>query len=177
MHKPQHQVQQFHLAVAKQPTSPNIPAIRDGELRAALIIEEALETAAALVGCRRAAELVHEALSDMPTNAQPDLVAAIDGIVDTIYVAYGAAEALGIDLEPFYDEVHASNMAKANGKINAIGKLEKPADWTPPDIAGVLAQLNAGTLAEPKCWPHGVDCQQCAMDRILDKQENKVVRK
>lgn len=54
-----------------------------------------------------------------------------------------AADALAIPLGAVFDEVHASNMSKADddGVIHrrADGKVLKGAHYTPPDVAGVLA--------------------------------------
>jgi predicted HAD superfamily Cof-like phosphohydrolase len=97
------------------------PAIRRAELRATLIEEEATETCEAI----RAGELVE----------------AIDGLCDLLCVTYGAALEFGVDLAPFWAEVHESNMAKAGGPVRADGKVLKPEGWQPPDIAGVLAAV------------------------------------
>lgn len=96
------------------------PAIRDPELRAALIEEEAKETIDAIKA--------------------GDLVGAVDGICDLIYVAVGAAVAFGVELGPVFNEVHRSNMAKEGGPTRPDGKVLKPAGWTPPRIAELLAQ-------------------------------------
>jgi hypothetical protein len=116
MHKPQCDVVVFHLAL-DVPVF-DTPAIRRPELRASLIEEEAKETVEAI--------------------RSGDLVEAIDGLCDLIYVAYGAANEFGVDLEPFWDEVQRSNMKKVGGSVREDGKRLKPPDWKPPDIAGVL---------------------------------------
>jgi predicted HAD superfamily Cof-like phosphohydrolase len=69
-----------------------------------------------------------------------DLIAAIDGACDLIYVVLGTMIAAGIDLEAFYAEVHRSNMAKVGGPVREDGKILKPAGWTPPDLVSVLAK-------------------------------------
>lgn len=94
------------------------PALRDHKLRAALIREEADETIAAI--------------------ERGDLVEAVDGVIDLIYVALGSLVSWGIESTPFWDEVHRSNMAKAGGAIDERGKLCKPSGWLPPDIASLL---------------------------------------
>jgi predicted HAD superfamily Cof-like phosphohydrolase len=73
-----------------------------------------------------------------------DLVEAIDGMCDLLCVVYGTAAEFGIDLAPFWDEVHRTNMAKAGGPVREDGKRLKPPGWTPPDIAGVLAAVAPG---------------------------------
>ena len=73
----------------------------------------------------------------------PDLVEAIDGLCDIAVVTYGTAEDIGVDLEPFFDEVMRSNFAKVGGPVREDGKHLKPPGWTSPDIAGVLAKMIA----------------------------------
>lgn len=150
MHKLQAQVRQMHREILNQPCSPAEPAIRCDELRARLIAEEAIETVYALVGCARGQTIVAAqmlAVLQERTKAgktEPDLLEAIDGCADTLVVTYGTLEAIGVDGEPFTDEVMRSNMAKKGGPVDAGGKQLKPPGWTPPDIAGVLAHINHG---------------------------------
>lgn len=94
--------------------------MRDATLRASLIEEESLETIAAL--------------------RNNDLLGTIDGLCDLLYVTYGTAVSMGLDLEPFFDEVHRSNMTKIGGPIRPDGKRLKPPGWDPPDLAKVLAR-------------------------------------
>lgn len=126
MHGVQADVREFHRDVCdlEPPTS---IAIRRPELRAALIREEAEETVAAIL--------------------RGDIVEAIDGMCDLLCVTYGTAEELGVDLAPFWAEVHRSNMAKAGGPVRGDGKRLKPEGWQPPDIAGVLAVVEAVGLS------------------------------
>lgn len=48
---------------------------------------------------------------------------------------------LGLDLFPFYEEVHKTNMAKLGGPKREDGKQLKPPGWQPPRIAEILAEL------------------------------------
>lgn len=112
----QDDVRSFHVALGIPVESS--PLIRRGELRAKLIEEEAEETCWAI--------------------RNGDLVEAIDGLCDLLCVIYGAALEFGVDLDPFWAEVHRSNMAKAGGPVRADGKVMKPEGWKPPDIAGLL---------------------------------------
>lgn len=150
MHKPQEQVRQFRRDVLKQSVSPSYPMIRDAVERARFIAEEAAETMAALVGGAAAKQMLSE-LAQTPLDtdvdgdgkpfkrvlrAKPDLVEVIDGVCDGIFVYYGVAEAIGIDLEPYYDAVWKSNMEKTgalrdeNMPDGPRGK--KPPGWQPP---------------------------------------------
>jgi predicted HAD superfamily Cof-like phosphohydrolase len=122
VHSVQRDVSEFHRVVVGV-EDPESPAIRRPDLRAALIEEEARETV--------------DAIRD------GDLVGAIDGMCDLLCVVYGSAAEFGVDLAPFWDEVHRTNMAKAGGPIRDDGKRLKPPDWQPPDIAGILDMMFA----------------------------------
>ena len=91
-----------------------------GALRCALIVEEAREF-------REAAEA-------------SDPVAMVDALCDLLYVVYGAACQLGVDLEPFFAEVHRTNLAKQGGPLRTDGKRLKPPGWQPPRIREMLAE-------------------------------------
>lgn len=119
MLKVQKDVEDFHKAL-DIPIG-KTPEIRRGNLRVELIREESKEL-------RRAIE-------------RGDLVEAIDGMCDLIVVTLGTAVEFGIDLEPFWDEVHKTNMAKVGGKTRFDGKKLKPDGWIAPDIEGILARL------------------------------------
>ena len=112
----QEQVEAFHRAFGH--TIGESPAIRRPELRVKLIREEAKETTDAI--------------------KRGDLVEAVDGICDLLYVTIGTAIEFGLDIAPIFDEVHRSNMAKRGGEKRADGKSLKPPGWTPPDVAGEI---------------------------------------
>lgn len=108
-------VGEFHRAL-KIPISayPKHLTPARAHLRAALISEEASETCKALqVG---------------------DLLQIIDGLCDLLCVVYGTAVELGVRLEPFWREVHKTNIAKQGGPTRDDGKILKPQGWIPPDL-------------------------------------------
>lgn len=111
MNKMQQQLVEFNRDV--------IPAVDDSKLRATLIMEESTELCEALL--------------------RKDQVEIVDGMCDLIYVVLGTAVALGIDLEPYFNEVHRTNMLKAAGPLREDGKRLKPPDWQPPRIKEMLA--------------------------------------
>lgn len=175
MDKLQKQVREMHREILNQPCSPAEPALRCVDLRARLIAEEAIETVYALVGCARGQTVIMEQMISVlqertrAGKTEPDLLEAIDGCADTLVVTYGTLEALGVDGEPFTDEVMRSNMAKKGGPVDAGGKALKPPGWAPPDIAGVLAHIDHGRGDEdsgpfdPDCPCRGGDAQElCA---------------
>lgn len=105
----------FGVAIPDAPTLENYR----GDLRVRLIEEELEE--------------LHEAIDN------GDMVEFIDAICDLLYVVHGAALEAGIhQIQPFFEEVHKTNMAKEGGRTRGDGKIQKPEGWKPPDIAGIL---------------------------------------
>lgn len=62
----------------------------------------------------------------------------VDGMCDLLYVIFYAANVIGIDLEPYFDEVQRTNMLKERGTGNH--KIRKPEGWQPPEIARMLQE-------------------------------------
>lgn len=115
----QNAVAAFHQAMgAPAPAQPTPLSADRAALRVRLIEEEAVEF-------RDAVE-------------RGDWHEMIDALVDLLYVTYGAAVEMGVDLEPFFEEVHRANLRKIPAADG--GKSTKPADWSPPDIAAVYAR-------------------------------------
>lgn len=119
----QAKVKEFHDAYGlSDPPAPAIPPAEVRQLRFHLIDEEAVEF-------REASDA-------------GDLPAAIKELCDLLYVVLGAANAYGIDIEPFFDEVHRSNMTKLwpGGEVrkNAMGKVVKPPTYSPADMQRIL---------------------------------------
>lgn len=122
MHKVQQDVQAFHREVCGIGPYDTL-MMRRHLLRAALIREEADETVEAI--------------------ERGDLLGVLDGLCDLLCVVYGTAAEFGVDLEPFWNEVHRTNMAKASGPVREDGKRLKPAGWTAPDLGRVLREVLA----------------------------------
>ena len=150
----QQAVHDFHVAM-NQP-HPDHATLEDYpfELRAKLILEEALEfvQASGLYvyagdGNNTLVELnskVPECKIDFaPGKQPPDWPEMVDALCDLLYVVFGAAVSMGVDLDPFFDAVHKANMLKSTGPVREDGKRLKPPGWTPPDIAGLLEALRA----------------------------------
>ncbi len=118
MNPEQQMVRDFHAHYLKD--NGEVPTlVSDGTLlfRGRLIAEEAAEFL--------------EAASDR------DLVEVADALVDILYVTYGAANVMGIDLEPLFREVHRSNMSKL-GRADSTGKVTKGPEWSAPRIEQLL---------------------------------------
>jgi predicted HAD superfamily Cof-like phosphohydrolase len=69
-----------------------------------------------------------------------DYFEQIDALVDLLYVTYGTAVAMGVDIEPFFQAVHKSNMTKT-GEQRADGKILKGDAYVAPDIQGVYERM------------------------------------
>ena len=120
MNDAQRMVQEFHkqFEIHVSPT-PSIPDEPTQILRKRLIQEEFDELQ----------EAMHE--KDLPSIAKE--------LADLLYVVYGTAVSLGIDMEPVFQEVHRSNMSKVGGHKREDGKWVKPPTYSPAQLDGLLA--------------------------------------
>jgi predicted HAD superfamily Cof-like phosphohydrolase len=125
------------------------------KLRIDLITEEFDETIAALL------DLGNPARSK---GARTALMADVaDGVVDLMYVLVGTTLAMGIDLDPVWDEVQRANMQKMSGPIREDGKRLKPDDWVPPDVIGIIReQRQEGRFATESIQARG----QVALEEV-----------
>lgn len=84
-------------------------------------------------------EEVNEFYSDA---LQGNMVGAVDGLLDTVYVALGTLYMMGVPTEACWALVQRANMAKVKGitkRGNAVDAV-KPEGWTGPE-AGIAALL------------------------------------
>jgi predicted HAD superfamily Cof-like phosphohydrolase len=100
-------------------------------------------------------ELIREEFIDelIPALQSGDLVESIDAAVDILYVVFGLLVEMGVDADPFFDEVQDSNMSKFGADGKAIiagpndpdgifeGRVKKGPNYRRPDLARVLATL------------------------------------
>jgi len=119
----QRMVQEFHeqFDIHVSPT-PSIPDEPTQTLRKRLIQEEFEE--------------LQEALQEK------DLPSIAKELADLLYVVYGTAVSLGIDMEPVFQEVHRSNMSKVGGYKREDGKWVKPPTYSPAKIEPLLIKQN-----------------------------------
>lgn len=68
-------------------------------------------------------------------------VDVIDAMCDMIVTIHNTTNAMNIDLEPFFDEVHRTNMLKRGGCLNEKGKRMKPVGWKPPQLRPILDEM------------------------------------
>lgn len=122
----------LELPVRKRPT---LEGVRFKLLRE-LVREEAAEFEAAMLS------LEHAISVDAPVDEIDTYWAeVIDAVCDIIVVLHNTTNAMGIDIEPFFEEVHRTNMAKVGGPVREDGKRLKPEGWKPPRIKEMLQEL------------------------------------
>ena len=82
-------------------------------------------------------DLVLEEADELSRDAhERNLEGIVDALADIVYVCYGFAVELGVDLDDILREVHRSNMTKVAGEVqyNEAGKVLKPETYEPPSI-------------------------------------------
>lgn len=125
---------EFHVATGGTAVKrPFIPSPATIQLRKTLIDEEYAEVSAAFQALL-AAQASGEAMDAAPLMHE---------LADLLYVVYGAMWTFGVNPDPVFAEIHRANMQKVGGPRRADGKLLKPPDWQPANVAGVLAKLQA----------------------------------
>lgn len=139
------------LAPGKQgiPEKPEVPAEAVRCLRARLILEEAIETVIAL-GFNISATLNGSFILSADTlwlhpndSKQIELHGIADGCADLSVVTIGTLSACGLPDEPILREVDENNLAKfrPGHSVDEHGKLVKPPDHQPPDLAGIISRI------------------------------------
>ena len=135
MNKMQEQVQVFHQAM-EQPirTTPSSLPAAERALRANLIYEETLEVIGAL-----GLHTVEDGNDSLSAPGQPEpVLEQIKELCDLLYVIFGTAVQMGVDLQAFFDAVHENNMTKATGPVRPDGKRLKPEGYTAVDLKPVM---------------------------------------
>ncbi len=132
------------------PDKPTVPSLEVRKLRAKLILEEALETIAALgfsVVVDEPVKIYPHCGSDSVT-----LVDIADGCEDLKVVTEGTLIACGLlhntiltETDPLFNEVMRSNNSKipADGKVikDSDGKILKPDTYFKPNLASIINNL------------------------------------
>ena len=141
-------VHEFHRALGLGIGNYERPAMQNGQLRANLVLEEAIEFCESVVGTTKAVLMLLLWANKLMDKNKPhpggDLVGAVDAIADELVVCLGSAVEFGVDIKPIFKAVMDSNMAKSGGVKDENGKLQKPAGWKPPDIEGELKKQGWG---------------------------------
>ena len=138
----QRRIEEFmKLAGQEVPEKATMPSAEIRKLRASLILEEALETIAAL-GCYVGLTPADGFEIRLGVN-EPSMEGIIDGCCDLSVVTIGTLSALGLPDVPFLHLVDENNLAKfgPGGYRREDGKWVKPPGHKPPDIKGMLDAL------------------------------------
>ncbi len=139
----QRRVENF-MRLAKQdiPSKPQMPTAANRRLRAALFIEEVLETIQALGFTVRSAsgEAIGPKNWQLTEDHTPDFVEVADGCGDISVVTNGCMSACGFAGEPLLQAIDDNNLQKfgPGSSKDENGKHVKPPGHQPPDILAVL---------------------------------------
>jgi predicted HAD superfamily Cof-like phosphohydrolase len=89
------------------------------------------------------AEFLHEEANELQEAYDArDVPKIIDSLVDYIYYAIGMAYQMGVDIRPYFLEVHLANMDKVHDPDAVPGvnkRVIKPEGWQEPRIAEIMA--------------------------------------
>ena len=123
---------EFHEKIGSPlPIKPSLPTPGTIALRQKLVDEEYAEVTAAF----------QEIIVAQEAGETPDVSQLMHELADLLYVVYGAMWGFGVDPDPVFAEIHRANLSKAGGPRRADGKLLKPPNWKPADVASVIKQM------------------------------------
>ena len=122
MNKEQIQIKEFMIKAGQDcPDKPTLPNDTVKALRVSLIQEE-----------------FNELKQGLYTN---DLVEVYDALLDIMVVTIGTAVALGLVLQPGWQEVHRSNMSKfIDGHRREDGKWIKGPSYSPANLKPIIEE-------------------------------------
>lgn len=110
--------------------------VRDFHRKYDTISSDTVELPSAEMNMFRARLIVEEAGEFLKAATHKDVVEMVDALCDILYVTFGTADVMGVDLEPLFNEVQRSNMTK-EGKDES-GKIRKGPNYSPPDLRSLL---------------------------------------
>lgn len=126
----------------------NVGTVEYRQLRARLILEEAIEFALAAgldIWCTDTKFITHIddlTIVESKNRPIPNLIEMADGLGDLDYVVQGANLVFGLPSEDIFTEIHRSNMSKLDDNGNPIirvdGKILKGPNYFKPRIAKIL---------------------------------------
>lgn len=124
-----------------EPGDPDLAGLASRLRQAELVLRQAALNRRRL----RVALLLEEVAEYLEAEAGHDLVAIADALGDIGVICDGTALEYGIPLDQVREEIHRANMSKLGADGSPVyredGKIQKGADYTPPDIAGLLQEV------------------------------------
>jgi len=150
MKNEQTQIREFMLKAQQAvPDAPIMPSATVRELRLKLIAEELQELAGAFsyrLYLEDDSKSIGEPTLQLVPNGQLcSMAEAYDAILDLMVVVIGTGVALGLELEPGWQEIHRSNMSKfIDGHLRKDGKFIKGPSYSPANLTPIIqAQIEA----------------------------------
>jgi len=91
--------------------------------------------------------LAEETNEYLEAMLEADMVKAVDGLLDTVYVALGTLYFMGIPVQECWTAIQKANMAKVRGTTSRGNKIDarKPEGWVGPETeiaAAILGVIN-----------------------------------
>lgn len=133
-------LREFHRTIGLNlPSQPTVPSPELLALRCTLIAEEWAEVQQEFKSLKARLEA-----AEAPAPAPLELAPLAHELADLLYVTYGALDALGLDADAIFAEIHRANLTKTTGPKRADGKQLKPEGWQPADVRAVIAGAGGG---------------------------------
>lgn len=151
-HKAQRQNREFHnvMGIATA-ASPRAIPVEDVPVVIELIREEFIDELIGALGARVEFN-PNGTMKTITVTGTPNVVEIYDAAIDILYVVYGLLNRAGMQAEPGYDEVQASNMSKLGEDGKAIiagpndpdgifeGRVKKGPNYFKPNLTMVLME-------------------------------------
>lgn len=116
-------------------------------------------------------DFLQEELNEIKdASEKKDLVKIIHEICDLLYVTHGVCVCMGIDIQPFFEEVHRSNMSK-DMPPGPISKPIKGKDYFLPDIKKILKQQLLSKKIKNKPLRKGYNSCGCKSNAYCPHQD------
>lgn len=89
---------------------------------------------------------------DYPSGTAPavNVAAVARDLADVVLTAFGTAAVYGITLDPVLAEVHRANLTRRHA--DAHGHVRQGSEYSPPDVAAVLAAQHDGSRPGDRDW-------------------------
>ena len=105
------------------------------------------ELSEAVLSLKRVAKLMKDGMHTGSVS-RCDRLELLDGVLDTAWVAVGAAHAMSHNVRGAFEEIARANFDKfPNGKVTRDegGKVVKPRDWRGPDLTPFVTQVGVNS--------------------------------